>query len=216
MSEKSEFGKGLVVCLSKFYQHFGNDMLTKASFCKRISEMSEEDQEKVMSDKPPPNLNYGKDLNEWFKFWKTKLVPIYGSIEAKISSDITLWANGASDHLYEIEVPKDDPIDEAFFLYFNMLRKILRKILNLIPHAKVKRLIVKLHNFIPVEGVGWFYIREIVEALQDKGLEMGHGAGLMGSRSYTFDDLEEISGLTEKALILVDIKLGLRPDWGSF
>ncbi|GAH35681.1 unnamed protein product, partial [marine sediment metagenome] len=151
-----------------------------------------------------------------FKLWKTGLVPIYGSVEAKISSDLTLWANGASDHLYEIEVPKDDPIDEAFFLYFNMLRKILRKILNFMPHAKVKKLIAKAHNLIPVEGVGWFYIREIVGELQDKGLNMGHGAGLMGTRSYTFDDINELRELTEKALILVDIKLGLRPDWGEY
>lgn len=214
MREKSEFGRGLVICLSKFYQHFGNDQLVKASFCKRISVMSEEDQEKVMSDNPSPNLDWGKDLNEWFKLWKTKLVPIMGSVERQISHDLTLWANGASDHLYEIEVPKDDPIDEVFFLYFNMLRKILRKILNFMPYQSIKRLIVKLHNFIPVEGIGWFYIREIVEVLQDKGLEMGHGFNWR--RTYKFDDIEELKELTEFLLFAIDIKLRLRPDWGEW
>lgn len=214
MQEKSDFGKGLVVCLAKFYEHFGNDMLVKANFCKRISEMSEKDQKKVMSKNPPPNLNYGKDLNEWFKLWKTKLVPIYGNIEAKISSDLTLWANGASDHLYEIEVPKDDPIDEAFFLYFNMLRKILQKILKFIPYLSIKKFIAKAHNLIPVEGVGWFYIREIVEELQAKGLEMGHG--FKSWKTYTLDDVDELSELTKKALIIVDWKLGLKPNWGEW
>ena len=216
MIEKSEFGRGLVVCLSKFYQHFGNDQLRNASFCKRILGLPEKDQKKIMSKNPPPNLDWGKDRNEYFKVWKTILVPIWGGTEAALSHELQMWANGASDHLYDIEVPRDDPIDEAFFLYFNMLRKILRKILNFIVHRPIKRFITKAHNLIPVESVGWFYIREIVEELQDKGLDMGHGAGLMGRRTYTFEDIEELKDLTEFLLLAIDIKLGLRPDWGKW
>ena len=171
MTKKSEFGKGLVVCLAKFMEHFGNETLHRANFCRQISNMSKENQNKVMSDNPPSSHNYGKELNEYFKFWKTKLVPIVGSIKAQTSHDLTLWANGASDHLYEIEVPK---------------------------------------------GKEWNEIRRITKELKDKGLDMGHGSGLTGRRIYELKDLYELKKLTKKALILIDEKLGLKPDWGEY
>jgi len=105
MQEKSKFGKGLVICLAKFYQHFADESLRRIYFCKQISDMPETDQEKVMSKNPPDNLNFGKDLNAHYSFWKNKIVPIWGSVEDALSTSITVWANGASDHLYEIETP---------------------------------------------------------------------------------------------------------------
>lgn len=169
--EKSEFGKGLVVCLAKFYEHFANQQLLNLYFYKRCSERSEEEQQKIRSKNPPANLNYGRDRNEGFDFWMSKMVPIHGSIEATISSDITLWANGASDHLYEIGAP---------------------------------------------ERKEWDKIRKIVIELKDKGLDMGHGRGLMGDKQYNLDDIGELQKLTEKALLLIDEKLGLKPDWGKW
>ena len=60
MSEQSEFGKGLVVCLSKFYQHFGTEQLRRIYFYKRCSERPEEEQEKIRTGNPPANLDYGR------------------------------------------------------------------------------------------------------------------------------------------------------------
>lgn len=169
--EKSEFGKGLVVCLAKFSEHFAEKSLRNIYFYKRCSEKSEEDQQKIRSENPPGNLDYGRDLNKGFDFWMSKMVPIHGSIKATISSDITLWANGASDHLYEIEVPG---------------------------------------------GKTWDKIRAIVIELKDKGLDMGHGRGLMGGKRYTLLDVTELQNLTMKLLLLIDKKLGLKPDWGKW
>lgn len=171
MKKQSEFGKGLVVCLTKFYQHFAEQSLRNIYFYKKCSEKSEEDQEKIRSGNPPNNLNYGRDRNEGFDFWMSKMVPIRGSIEETITSDVTLWANGASDHLYEIETPKGDD---------------------------------------------WKEIRKIVKQLKEKGLNMGHGDGLMGGGGYSLEDVDELRGLTEKVLVMVDKKLGLKADWGEW
>jgi len=165
---KSEYGKGLVVCLTQFYGHFENQQLIKIYHHKKFSDMSEENQRKIISDNPPDNFNFGREINEDYRFWITKIVPIYGSVKKAISAGITLWANGASDHLYEIEVP---------------------------------------------EGEDWNEIREIVSELKHRGLNMGHGGKLFG---YILEDIERLRKLTEKALVLIDEKLGLKPDWGKF
>lgn len=69
MKAKSEFGKGLVLCLCKFMEH-------------RWKLYQYLDDYKKAREKERPDL-----------FTES------GAIE--------LWANGASDHLYEIEAPKN-------------------------------------------------------------------------------------------------------------
>ena len=76
MSEQSEFGKGFVLCLVKFAEHFMYDLYDRES---------------------PQN--------------KIDSLKIWGSEERLISSRIALWANGASDHLYEIEAPAGEEWD---------------------------------------------------------------------------------------------------------
>ena len=171
MSKQSEFGKGLVVCLVKFYEHFGTEQLSKIYFNRNCLRKSKEDQEKIRSGNPPGNLDYGRDRNEGFDFWMSKMVPIHGSVESTLSSDVTLWANGASDHLYEIKTPK---------------------------------------------GNDWKEIRKIVKQLKEKGLNMGHGDGLMGSKIYSLEDVDELRNLTEEALVIIDKKLGLKANWGKW
>lgn len=171
MSKKSEFGKGLVVCLAKFYEHFGTEQLQRIYFNRNCLKKSKKDQEKIRSGNPPSNLDYGRDRNEGFDFWISKMVPIHGNTERTISSDVTLWANGASDHLYQIETPK---------------------------------------------GNEWQEIRKIIKQLKEKGLDMGHGNGLMGNKIYSLEDVDELRDLTEKALVMIDKKLGLKADWGTW
>jgi len=83
-------------------------------------------------------------------------------------SAIHSWANGASDHLYEIEVP---------------------------------------------EGKDWYRIRKKVEELQTKGLDMGHG---FTRNNYTKDDALELFKLTQEIALMVDRKLGLKPQLGDW
>ena len=85
------------------------------------------------------------------------------------SSAITMWANGATDHLYEIECP------------------------DVWPDVKAK-----------------------VEELQNKGLDMGHGAGLMSDVKYTKKDAYELFNLTKEIAIMIDKKMGLSPEIGQW
>lgn len=126
---KSDFGKGMVICLVKFAEHA----------MKLYSELE----------------SYAK-LRE-------------GSTDLFSESHaIHAWANGASDHLYEIEVPK---------------------------------------------GKEWNRIRKKVKTLQDKGLEMGHG---FTEKKWTKEDAIELFELTQDIALMIDRKLGLKPDRGTW
>ena len=72
MTEKSDFGRGLVICLVKFAEHFEN---------------------------PNCDAIYNSD-NE------TRTILKRGTEEETTSHLIEMWANGASDHLYEIQTPE--------------------------------------------------------------------------------------------------------------
>ena len=122
MSTESEFGKGLVICLVKFAEHF---------------------------------MVFGRQLEEYKKAGLKEL----GCVE--------VWANGASDHLYEIEVPSEWKNTE---------------------------------------------IETKVNELKDLGLEMGHGF----KRNHTKDDVEKLFNLTKEIAILIDKKLGLKPEKGAW
>jgi hypothetical protein len=83
---------------------------------------------------------------------------------------VSMWANGATDHLYEIEVPK---------------------------------------------GKEWDSIRRKVKRLQNKGLDMGHGSGVFSDK-FTKKDADDLVRLTIEIAMMIDRKIGLKPDSGSF
>jgi len=134
-NEKSEFGKGLVICLVKFAEH----AMYLSHFIKNNKRMLKEG-----------SLLHPELYNE--------------------GHAVSMWANGASDHLYEIEVPK---------------------------------------------GKEWDSIRRKVKKLQNKGLDMGHGSGLMSDR-FVKKDADELIKLTREIALMIDRKLGLKPQEGEF
>lgn len=99
----SDFGKGLAYNLALFMNHCGNQQITSIYNKHFFLQKSYEDKQKILSFNPPDTHNFG--WNDDVKWWIEKIVPIYGDEEKALSSEITLWANGATDHLYEIEVP---------------------------------------------------------------------------------------------------------------
>jgi len=101
----SDFGKGFLYCLALFTTHFTNGQMENIKSFKFVIDMNPKDRELAMSDNPPSRLKYGKDMDYAFFQWK-EIMPIYGNAMKPLSSSITLWANGASDHLYELECPK--------------------------------------------------------------------------------------------------------------
>ena len=82
---------------------------------------------------------------------------------------VEMWANGATDHLYEIEVP---------------------------------------------EGEDWSEIRNKVEELKRVGLDMGHNS--FGEGKYTQKDAYKLQTLTREIALLIDKKLGLKPEEGQW
>ena len=142
MTEKSKFGKGLVICLVKFAEHFEKKG-GYVGFNQLLMGALNEDPK--MCDK------------------------VYDSDKEKfLSSRIEMWANGASVHLYEIEVP---------------------------------------------EGKDWNRIRAKVKKLQDKGLEIGHG---FTDQTWTKEDFFELRYLTREIALMIDRKLGLKPQLGEW
>ena len=105
---KSEFGKGLVINLVKFSEHFNyrGGYLSQIKSILLYLEKNKEERELIISDNPPPNLDYGKDIKEEIKMFLKCYLSVFGSYEEAISQLIILWANGATDHLYDIEVPE--------------------------------------------------------------------------------------------------------------
>jgi len=77
VKKKSEFGKGLVICLVKFAEHMENSEIRPL-------------------------------IQGIYTDYDTRMLKdVYGDNKEKfLSSKLERWANGASDHLYEIEVPK--------------------------------------------------------------------------------------------------------------
>lgn len=159
----SDFGKGLVYNLALFAGHFGNDMFQHARQFSWLMNMPKAEREKVMSPNPDPKHNYGKDME--YVIWRyKKFAEIYKTPEEDLNSQITLWANGASDHLYEIQVPEK-------WKGTKLGNKILK--------------------------------------LQKDGLDMGHGRGLMGDKTYKIEDLWNLVKLTNEIGRMIDKELGV-------
>jgi len=165
----SEFGKGLVVCLVKFTAHFGDSKMEKLRILRLYYESDEEKRRLLLQENPPSHTNYGRQFHDNLRFMINELLPIYhGDLDRFVSHEIELWANGATDHLYEIETPK---------------------------------------------GIKWKEVKDKVDELKNKGLNMGHG---FERQNYNFKDLDELWELTKGVSLLIDKKIGLKPEIGTY
>ena len=101
---KSEFGKGLTYSLVLFIKHFENEQITRIHNISFVIGKTKAEQDKILCDNPDSSNNYG--FNKDVKWWFDSIVPIYGTPEKALSSNIATFMNGASDHMYEIKCPK--------------------------------------------------------------------------------------------------------------
>ena len=158
--EKSRFGKGLVVCLVKFHQHFLPECLEEISICKEV------------------------------------LSSYYGNEEKAISWGITLWANGASDHLYEIETPEGKEWNEV------------REKIKILQDSGLE-----MGHGIACYTRGAIYTLKDVERLRELAEEILIAVNNKLKLNLRFEESQEVD---IKTLIRIDRKLGLRPDWGEY
>ena len=102
-ASRSEFGAGIVVCLAKFSEHLSNDWARRIARFQWWSELddAQRDRKRVEATKYPRG-----DIARWL------LDVEIGNIMEGLSHLIELWANGASDHFYELDDRAPAPLKE--------------------------------------------------------------------------------------------------------
>ena len=105
---KSEFGRGLVINLVKFAEHFNSSMSQRINDVHTFYKQLEGDPEKLeqYDRRLRDNVRMFQDIE--LKVSK-EIFPQYDEIthvRKSFSRLICLWANGATDHLYDMIVPK--------------------------------------------------------------------------------------------------------------
>jgi hypothetical protein len=106
--EGSEFGKGLVICLVKFAEHFENPMIKRYHNSRYFYDKLGGDKAKLQ--------HYSRDLRNDVDYFERYEMAVMRkchteytedqAIQTGLSNMLEWWANGATDHLYEIEVPE--------------------------------------------------------------------------------------------------------------
>ena len=178
MAEKSEFGRGLAICLTKFAEHFENSMARQIGNAHFFYSELKGDRRKLRK--------YGADVRRGVEIFDKVYLETTGSVKKGLSHLIELWANGASDHLYEIEVPK------RWGARWALKRGRLG-----IPYPTRERTEL------------W----RLLGKLRSKGLRMGHG---FTGEVHTYADFTELQELNRKIALELDKKMGLKPDLGKW
>lgn len=96
----SEFGKGIVVCIVKFSEHLNNDLMCRVrSLSYWLNSSSSKQAELLSQAKAYPNGDVANLVRD---------ASIYGGLpdEKLLSQYIESWANGASDHFYDLDREK--------------------------------------------------------------------------------------------------------------
>lgn len=99
MAKHSEFGRGLAICIVKFAEHFENDWAQQIAdanwFYSKTGGCG--DHEKLQQ--------YDIRVRRNVELFDKVYLEVHGSVKEGLSSLISAWASGATDHLYDIQVP---------------------------------------------------------------------------------------------------------------
>jgi len=184
---KFKFCRNLIVSLVKFYQHLRDKYLKKEK-----SEFGKGLVVCLVKFHQHFSPEYLKEID----ICKEALSSYYGNEEKAISRGITLWANGASDHLYEIEAPEGKEWDEV--------------------REEVKTLQdsgLEMGHGIACYTKDIIYTLKDVERLRELSEEILMAVNNKLKLNLHFEESQEVD---IKTLIRIDRKLGLRPDWGEW
>ena len=184
--EKGKFCGDRIVNLVKSYQHFIDKYFKK--------ERSEFGKGLVVC-LAKFYQHFSPEYLEEINICKEALSSHYGN-EKALSRGITLWANGASDHLYEIETPGGEEWEEV--------------------RQKVKELQdsgLEMGHGIACYTRDTIYALKDVERLRELAEEILMAVNNKLKLNFHFEESQE---LDIKMLIKIDKKLGLKPDWGEW
>ena len=99
----SEFGRGVVVCLAKFSEHLENDRATRIIRAHRWEQMPERERERYRASATEHPFGDGGQMVR-----ATEIIALAGGLSAAIE----MWANGASDHFYDLDERAHTPLKE--------------------------------------------------------------------------------------------------------
>ena len=126
--EKSEFGRGLVLCLVKFAEHIDQHNGKYLSIYHKWITQTPENRKLMLTNNPPSELDYGFPYMKLLKVFVEIADNIFdGDYEKALSHEIELFMNASSDHLYDIEVPKGKDWDKIRA----MIKKLQKKGLHM-------------------------------------------------------------------------------------
>jgi len=182
----SKFCRDLIVSLVKFYQNFINKY-----FKKEKSEFGKGLVVCLAKFYQHFSPEYLKEINICKEVFSS-----HCGDEKALSQGITLWANGASDHLYEIEAPGGKEWEGV--------------------RQKVKELQdsgLEMGHGIACYTRGTIYALKDVERLRELTEEILMAVNNKLKLNFHFEKSQE---LDIKMLIKIDKKLGLKPDWGEW
>ncbi|MBA7565284.1 hypothetical protein ES695_13640 [Candidatus Atribacteria bacterium 1244-E10-H5-B2] len=185
--EKGKFCRDLIVSLVKFYQH-----LIDKYFKKEKSEFGKG----LVVCLAKFYQHFSPEYLERINICKGAFSSYYGNEEKALSRGITLWANGASDHLYEIEAPEGKEWNEV--------------------KEKVKILQdsgLEMGHGIACYTKDIIYALKDVERLRELAEEILMAVNNKLKLNFHFEESQE---LDIKMLMKIDKKLGLKPDWGEW
>lgn len=94
--EESEFGSGLIICLTKFSEHFWT----------RTVDRIQSVQTWITRGMPENETMFGHPYTEDVAMFKNIELSVHKDPQKALASMIETWANGATDHLYGLKVPK--------------------------------------------------------------------------------------------------------------
>jgi len=184
---KFRFCKDLIAKLAKFFRYFMDRY-----FKKEKSEFGKGLVVCLVKFYQHFSPEYLKEID----ICKEALSSYYGNEEKALSRGITLWANGASDHLYEIEAPKGKEWEEV--------------------RQKVKELQdsgLEMGHGIRFNKKEVIYTLKDIERLRELAEEILMAVNNKLKLNLHFEESQE---LDIKMLIKIDKKLGLKPDWGEW
>ena len=184
--EKGKFCRNLIVNLIKFYQCFINKY-----FKKKKSEFGKGLVVCLFKFYQHFSPEYLKEIN----ICKGALSSYCGE-EKALSRGITLWANGASDHLYEIESPEGKEWNEV------------RKKVKILQDSGLE-----MGHGIARYTRGAIYTLKDVERLRELAEEILMAVNNKLKLNLHFEESRE---LDIKMLIKIDKKLGLKSNWGEW
>lgn len=111
-AEPSEFGRGLVVCLVKFSEHLSSKWAQAVAAHIYWQELDDEHRAKALAEARKFPVG---DMAQ-----RLSLLKIGEWSEHPLSECLRMWANGASDHFYELDASASKPLKELAALTLRM------------------------------------------------------------------------------------------------